>query len=407
METITRFFKRKKRRNSHVVSPKPITRSSWLVPVIFLIVFAGIFALFAVPMGLSNMLNTIMNTAYELLIDTTLFIMAIAVIMGAISALLSEFGVVDLLNKILSPLMKPVYGLPGAAALGIVTTYLSDNPAILALADDGGFRKFFKKYQLYALTNLGTAFGMGLIVSTYMLGLGGLAGINYFGAVLIGNLGAVIGSIISTRIMLISTRKIFGTTEGFDEAFDEEHAPDAVGEQAPERHPLGMRIMNSLLEGGKNGVKVGVSIVPGVLIICTIVMMLTNGEPAGGYSGGAYEGIALIPRIADALKFILNPLFGFASPNAIAVPITALGSAGAAMGLLPSMISAGQVTAHDVSVFTAMCMCWSGYLSTHVSMMQALNRSDLSGKAIFSHTIGGLAAGIAANWLFRLFELIA
>ena len=53
-----------------------------------------------------------------------------------------------------------------------------------------------------------------------------------------------------------------------------------------------------------------------------------------------------------------------------------------------------------------MCMCWSGYLSTHASMMQALKRPDLTGKAILSHTIGGLAAGIAANWLFRLFLVI-
>ncbi len=403
METVTKFIKRKIRRNSHVFSPKPVTKCSWLVPVVFLVVFIGIFALFAVPMGLSNMLNTIMNTSYQLLIDTTLFIMAIAVIMGAISALLSEFGVVDLLNRILSPLMKPIYGLPGAAALGIVTTYLSDNPAILALADDKGFRKFFKRYQLYALTNLGTAFGMGLIVSTYMLGLGGLEGKSYFGAVFIGNLGAVIGSIVSTRLMLINTKKLFGTQEGFDEAFDEAH--EAAAEQ-PEHKPLGMRIMNSLLEGGRNGVQIGMSIIPGVLIICTIVMLLTNGMPEGGYSGGAYEGIALIPKIANALRFILNPLFGFTSPEAIAVPMTALGSAGAAMSLVPSMISAGHVTAHDISVFTAMCMCWSGYLSTHVSMMQSLNRSDLSGKAILSHTIGGLVAGAAANWLFKLFEVI-
>ena len=70
------------------------------------------------------------------------------------------------------------------------------------------------------------------------------------------------------------------------------------------------------------------------------------------------------------------------------------------------MIIDGVVTPHDISVFTAMCMCWSGYLSTHVSMMNALGRVDLSGKAIVCHTIGGLCAGVAANWLFKLFELI-
>jgi energy-converting hydrogenase Eha subunit A len=175
--------------------------------LLFLAVFTALFCMFSIPMGLANALNTIMNTAYRLLIDTTLYIMALAVIAGALSALLTEYGVVELLNKILSPLMKPLYGMPGASALGIVTTYLSDNPAILTLAGDRKFRQYFKAYQIPALTNLGTAFGMGLIVTTFMLSLNvpnvGLA-------VLCGNLGTVAGSIVSTRLMLLHTAKEYG-----------------------------------------------------------------------------------------------------------------------------------------------------------------------------------------------------
>ena len=70
------------------------------------------------------MMNTLMNTSYQLITDTVLYLMGITVLMGAVSLLLSEFGVVDLLNKLLSPLMKPLYGLPGASALGMLTTYL-------------------------------------------------------------------------------------------------------------------------------------------------------------------------------------------------------------------------------------------------------------------------------------------
>ena len=53
-----------------------------------------------------------------------------------------------------------------------------------------------------------------------------------------------------------------------------------------------------------------------------------------------------------------------------------------------------------------MCMCWSGYLSTHVAMMDSLKCHELTGKAIISHTIGGLCAGVAANWIFKLVMLI-
>jgi len=111
----------------------------------------------------------------------------------------------------LSYLMKPLYDLPGSAVLGIVTTYLSDNPTIITLAQDKGFRKYFKKYQLPALTNLGTAFGMGLIVTTFMIAQKSPIGESFVVPALIGNLGAVVGSIVSVRLMLRHTKKEYGT----------------------------------------------------------------------------------------------------------------------------------------------------------------------------------------------------
>ena len=127
---------------------------------VFLVIFLAVFGGMAAVMGGANMLQTLMNTAYALLIETVFNIMAIAVMAGALSGVLSEFGVIALINKAITPLMKPLYDLPGAASVGVMTTYLSDNPAILGLAEDMNFRKYFKKYQLPALTNLGTSYGM-------------------------------------------------------------------------------------------------------------------------------------------------------------------------------------------------------------------------------------------------------
>ena len=72
---------------------------------IFLGLFLGFFVLLGREMGVANMFNTMMNTAYALLLDTVFYIMAIAVLAGAISALFSEFGVIALLNKLLSPVI--------------------------------------------------------------------------------------------------------------------------------------------------------------------------------------------------------------------------------------------------------------------------------------------------------------
>ncbi len=374
---------------------------------IFLGVVVVFFGLVGAKMGGANMVQTMMNTAYQLLLETVFYIMAIAVIAGAVSGLFSEFGLIALINKLISPLMRPVYDLPGAASMGVMTTYLSDNPAILGLAEDTNFKKYFKKYQLPALTNLGTAFGMGLIVTTSMIGITAPKGENLGLAALIGNIGAIIGSVVSVRMMLFFTKKEYGTTE-YCIPFEEGNEKDVFNQREVREGGIGARALEALLDGGKNGVDVGLAIIPGVLAICTIVMMLTNGPSAEGvYTGAAYEGVALLPWIGEKLQFILSPLFGFSSPSAISVPITALGAAGAAVGLVPKMVADGVAHANDVAVFTAMCMCWSGFLSTHVAMMSSLKCSKLTGKAIISHTIGGIVAGIAANWLFQLVSLIA
>ena len=369
-------------------------------------VLLAIFIPVGMVMGGINMINTILNTAYQLLLDTVFYIMAIAVIAGAIAGVLTEFGVVALINKILSPVVKPVYDLPGASVVGIITTYLSDNPAILTICDDKRFCRYFKRYQLPALTNLGTAFGMGLIITVFMLTLPNPNNENLVAAVLIGNLGAIVGSIVSTRLMLMQTKKIYGTEE-MCEQVEGNNNFDFLKYRVVHEGNVGTRLIEALLEGGKSGVRNGVAIIPGVLIICTLVMLLTNGpSEAGAYTGAAYEGIGLLPMLAEKIQFILQPLFGFSSGEGIAVPVTSLGAAGAAIGLVPRMMTQGLAHARDVAVFTSMCMCWSGYLSTHIAMMDGLHYRNLTGCAIISHTIGGLCAGIAANWLFQLVSLV-
>ena len=107
----------------------------WREPVIFSICFVAFFSLFAVPMGMINMLNTMMNTAFDLLLNTCFYLMAICVLAGALSALLTEFGVVGVLNRLLSPLLGPLYDLPGArTAHGSSTRLVSAVYLVLIIA---------------------------------------------------------------------------------------------------------------------------------------------------------------------------------------------------------------------------------------------------------------------------------
>ena len=368
--------------------------------IICLVIVFGFFGYLGYRMGTPNMINTIMNTAHDLLLNTVFYLMAICVITGALGKIFVEFGVVNLLERLLRPLMRPLFNLPGVASLGAVLTFLSDNPAIISLAQDKRFSSFFKKYQFISLTNFGTAFGMGLLVIVFMIGQG------YYMEPFIGLIGAFFGCVVSTRLMQRSVLKAYPNylTEDACEIFVEEK-----NFKHELRKPLFQRILDSLLDGGRTGVDVGLAIIPGVLIISTLVMMLTNpaSSPDGVYSGAAYEGVALLPWLAGKVDFLFNWLFGFTDPHLVAFPITALGAVGAALGLVPNFVAQGWADGNAIAVFTAIGMCWSGYLSTHTAMLDSLGYRQLTSKAIISHTFGGLVAAIVAHWVYVLYTVIA
>ena len=137
-------------------------------------------------------------------------------------------------------------------------------------------------------------------------------------------------------------------------------------------------------------------------------MLLTFGpnKETGEFTGAAYEGISALPWLAGKINFIFDWLFGFKDPHLVAFPITALGAVGAALSLIPEFINGGYIDGNAIAVFTAIGMCWSGYLSTHTAMLDSLGYRELTSKAILSHTIGGLVAAIVAHWVFVLYALI-
>ena len=351
------------------------TQRSNIEAIVLIILLAGTFMALASRMGGGNLLKTIMNTAHQLLLNTVFYLMGITVLTGALSKLLSEFGVVRILERFLRPLMKPLYNLPGVAALGALMTFLSDNPAIIALSKDKVFSSYFKKYQLISLTNFGTAFGMGLVVMVTMISFG------HTGGAFIGLFGAICGSIISTRIMQAKCLKSFPELDSpvASEINDE---PAEILEDKENQNSVFMRFLNAVLDGGKNGVELGLAIIPGVLIITTLVIILTFGAGPEGSTGAANQGVPILPWLAEKIHWVFEWLFGFQDMKLIAFPMTALGAVGAALGLLPTFDATGILDGNAIAVFTAIGMCWSGFLSTHTAMLDSLGYRKAISKAL-------------------------
>ena len=231
----------------------------------------------------------------------------------------------------------------------------------------------------------------------FMMSLG------YFTEAFIGLIGAVFGSIVSTRMMLFYSKR---HVREKDSKTEEIEKFDFNRYRMIREGNLFNRFLESLLEGGKNGLDIGFQIIPGVLIICTLVLMMTFGAPPEGYDGGAFQGIPILSWIGRYLSFPLKWLFGFTSPDAIAFPITALGAVGAALALVPKFLELKLIGGNEIAVFTSIGMCWSGYLSTHIAMMDVMGFRKLTTKAIVFHSIGGLCAGIFSHYLYVLVTML-
>lgn len=375
-------------------------RSRRVEALVFLAVLSVFFGSLGWRMGSANLLNSIMATAFDLLTNTVFFIMSITVLSGALAKLFIEFGVLRLVEYVLRPLMRPLYNLPGVAALASVMTFLSDNPAIMSIAHDKNFRSYFTDRELASLPNFGTAFGMGLIVVTYMTSLG------YFSAAMLGIAGAALGGVVATRLMQRLCRSEFPTLS--DEQRRQREASADEGQIAfRSEGSFFERFLNSILEGGKSGVDLGLAIIPGVLIISTLVILITFGpkDPSVGYQGLAGEGVPVLPWVVGKMGFLFRWLFGFEHAELIAFPVTSLGSVGAALSLFPEFLKSGFIGGNEVAVCTGMGMCWSGFLSTYTAMYDALGMRRCLGRAIVSQVIGGVCAGAIAHFLWLLVSL--
>ena len=247
---------------------------------------------------------------------------------------------------------------------------------------------------------------MGLLVIIFMMGHG------FYTEPLYGIVGAIIGSIIATRLMQRLVLKEYPQYLEEDAIKDKEQAMvdgkwvNGKYETVPDdpRQTLFVRVLDALLDGGKSGVEVGLAIIPGVLIISTLVMTLTFGrDPESGlYTGQAYQGTELLPYLAGKMDFIFQWLFGFEASELVAFPITALGTVGAALGLIPEMMSKGIIDSNAIAVFTAMGMCWSGFLSADAATLDSLGYRHFISRSFTCTFIGGISAGIITHWLYVL-----
>ena len=116
---------------------------------------------------------------------------------------------------------------------------------------------------------------------------------------------------MSVRLMLHFTKKRYGTEEYCH--CDGDEVVDIRKYRKVREGNISARFMQAMLDGGNSGVQMGLTIIPGVLIICTMVLMLTNGAGAGAPTRGRPTRDRVSSWVGAKLNPVLKPLFGFTS----------------------------------------------------------------------------------------------
>lgn len=408
------FFREIPHRGWRVIGRISEMRTKTQHTVLFIVLSTLFFSYVWHQMGVQNMINTFMQTAYRLLMDTVFLTMAMTTLAGAFGRLLSEFGLNNLFNWVFRYFMKPLYGLPGISFLGAISTFLSENMAIIPFSRDIDFMRHLKASQVPLLCNLGTSFGMGLFIVTMLIGFG------YYKEAFVGLFGAFIGSIVSVRLMAFFLSRVSkgdytpDTQKRLDEliemAYDaekveNENASEYRGDivEIADKRGFIERFLSAIIDGGRYGVDIGLGMIPGVLVICSCLMILLMKMPVDGFTGGAFEGVGLVPYIMNYCRPVMEPVLGLESDAGFGLTVACLGSASAAVSLLQKMNSIGiQLSSHEISVFAAFAILWSGFLATHVAVMDALGFRRFITVAVWSHMIAGGVAGLTANFLYKL-----
>ncbi len=230
---------------------------------------------------------------------------------------------------------------------------------------------------------------MGMVVIAFMTGLG------YFSGAMIGLAGAFVGGVVATRLMQLFIKRKIPAERDFVPGGNEQNISFASEGNYFDR------FLNALLDGGKSGVQLGLAIIPGVLVISSLIMIITFNavDPTVGYQGLAYEGVPILPYLAGKLSWLFEALYGFRHPELIAFPVTSLGAVGAALSLVKEFVAQGFIGINEVAVFSAMGMCWSGFLSTHTAILDSLKFRFLTPRSLVAQTIGGLVAGVVAHYI--------
>lgn len=274
------------------------------------------------------------------LLCTLVIIFAIA---GLLLPLLLDFGLLEFIGAILTKYMRPLFTVPGRAAVDCITSWIGDGTLGVMLTCnqfEGGYYSE-REAAVIATTFSAVSITFSLVVLD-QVGLVEMFGIYYMTIVLIG----IICALICPRIPPLSRKKDRYFVEG-------KHMSETIPEGYKNSREYGMKLamdrvseikgLGSFISNGCiNSAKMWFGVLPTVMCIGTIALIIANYTPVFEWMGIPFRPLMNLLMVPDANAAASTIIVGFVDMFTPSILIAGAG-ASAMTRFIIAVVSVTQV----------------------------------------------------------------
>ena len=313
-------------------SPRIIYRNSFLsglfdvTPVWFLVRMAGVIFVLLSFFEIGPEMVYSGTTGGLVLNDLMPTLFAVFIFAGVLLPLLMNFGLLELFGTLLTKVMRPVFGLPGRAAIDCIASWLGDGSVGILLTS--------KQYETGHYTQreaavIGTTFSA--VSITFSLVVIAQVGLEHMFVPFYLTVCAagIVAAIIVPKLPPLSNKKdLF--IDGAQRSDDDEIIPEGYGSiswglrMALQKASRAGSPLQVATDGIKNAIDMVFGVLPVVMGIGTVALMIAEHTPVFSILGAPFVPLLELLRIPEANIASTTMVVGFADmfvPSILAASI--------------------------------------------------------------------------------------
>lgn len=264
------------------------------------------------------------NTGALLLYDLLTGLFGIFFFAAFLLPLLTDFGLLEFVGALLTPIMRPVFRLPGRSSIDCIASWLGDGTIGVLLTNKQYEEGYYSAREASVISTTFSA--VSITFALVVIDQVDLTSkfVPYYLAV---TLAGIIAAIIVPRIPPLSRKKddYLGEQKGDLEKLPEGHTAFSWGlEQSLEKAKGSSNILEFMSNGFKNVLDMWIGVMPVIMAFGTIAVIIAEFTPVFTWLGKPFIPMLNLLKIPYAAEASQTMIIGFADmflPSVIAASI--------------------------------------------------------------------------------------